>query len=124
MTCLDPQVSKQTIIKGEDKKLNVRLVSADSGDPFDLTGATEIVAVLPATDLPFYLEKKLSLSEIEVASAQGGRMYVKLLPADTNKLAVDDAASFEIRVTVAGVETRVQLLQALKIVDSLFPTAP
>lgn len=124
MNCLELTPQTETVVQGQDLSLNVRLVTADPGDPFDLTSASEIVAVFASTQAPLYIEKKLSMSQITIASAAGGRFLVLLSPADTNLFPINAQASFEVRVTIAGKITTIQFLNALNVVASLFPTAP
>ena len=122
--CLEPAPVTQTVIQGENKSLNVRLVNADDNDPYDLTLATEIIAVFPSTAAPLYVEKKLSLSQVVLTNAGAGKMMINLTPADTNLLPIGTAVSFEVRVTSGGSITSIQLLGVLNVVASLFPTAP
>ena len=122
LTCLDRELPIATIIQGEDKTLNVRLYNPD-GTPYDVTQATEIVCIFAATNPAGYIEKKLSLSGVTIQSGPGGWILPHLVPADTALLTVGAQQSFEVWVTIAGLVTKVQFLNSLNVVASLFPLA-
>ena len=123
--CLEQEQTVQTVVQGANQTLNVRLVDATSGDPLDLSNVGEIVAVFPSTQAPLYFEKKYSMApQITIASAAGGRILILLSPADTMLLTPGASISFEVRITIAGIVSAVQLISQLNVVPSLFPTAP
>ena len=109
-----------TIYLGEDKTLNFRLTDDKTKNPFDLTSATEVIAIFPVSSgLP--IQKKKSLNELVVVSAVGGRFDVALSSADTARLELGAVVAVEIRITIATLLTIVQIPQALNVVPSLFP---
>lgn len=122
--CLDQQATTQSIIQGSSQSLNVRLVDGSTGDPMDLSNAGEIVAIFASPVDPGYIEKKKSTNQIAIASATGGRIMILLSPADTMALTPGPTMSFEVRVTISGVVSAVQILNSLNVIASLFPTAP
>lgn len=123
-SCLDPApVQIPTIVTGEDKNVDVRLTNSISGDPFDLTSATEIDAIFLKND-GTCLHKKLSLSEIVILSALGGKFQIILTAADTEDLALspdNGYSNIEIRITIASKITIVLLKNVIKVVPKLFP---
>lgn len=122
-SCLDP-ITKlpPEIIQGEDETIDVRLTSAVTGDPFDITGATELEAKFLNFDgtIKSY---KLSLSEIAVISGLGGHLRITISRASSLLLkpsASSGLSSFELYVTIAGKVTIVQFVNAVKIKAKLF----
>lgn len=108
------------IIRGENKLITVTLVDV-TNQPIDLTGVTEVDAVFLKED-GSCLHKKLSLAEITLISEPGGKFSIILLPADTQllKLSSDEYSDIEIRYTIAGVITYVQLKGVIQVIGSLF----
>jgi hypothetical protein len=121
--CLESTPQPEEIIQGGDKLLQIKLWDVANKKPYDLTSATEVVAILPITASPTYLEKRLSLSQVTVDSAVLGEATIILGPSDTSSLTPGANISFEVRITIAGKVQPVQFLQALNVVPSLFPTA-
>ena len=123
---LDPTAqfpSVPVVIQGEDKTLGIRLKSSTSGDPYDLTAATEIEAVFLKTDNTC-LHKKLTTGGIVLVSGPGGYFQVLLTDTETPLLALSPVAgysSIEIRVTIGGKVNYVQLVDSMQVVASLFP---
>jgi hypothetical protein len=119
------QIAAVLVYQGEDRNLNFRLADQNTGDSFDLTGATEIDVVFPTVTNITYpngcLHKKLSLSQVTIINAGGGKFSVALTATDTNAILVSDAVAVEIRVTIAGFLTVVQIPEAFSLQPSLFP---
>ena len=98
MTCPEPGTA--TLYVGEDKDLILRLILCPSKIPYDLSvigGGDELTAKFKAAD-GTCLEKKLSLSEIEILSAIAGQIKVKLTAADTILLEPGEKKSFEVEI--------------------------
>ena len=114
------------IIQGQDKVLQVVLKSQQSGNPVDITSASEIEAIFLNTD-GTYTEKKLSTGGISVISGPGGNFQIALSPSDTQAMAVSTGGAFsdiEIHVTIASKVSIVILTGAVNILARRFPTAP
>lgn len=110
------------IYKGENKTLTIVLTDIHN-QPIDITGVTEIEALFLKDDNTV-LHKKLSLSEVVLISAPGGKFSILLLPADTSLLKVDATDTYsdiELRYTIAGSITYVQLTNSIQVKNSLFP---
>jgi hypothetical protein len=115
-----------TVIMGSDKSLDIKLVSELSGDPFDMTAATEIMAILLNADGSF-LERKMTTSGIVLVSGPGGHFQIVLTAANTTLLQaspVDCLSNIEIHIVIAGLTTIVLLKNSVKIIPRLYPTAP
>lgn len=126
---LDPlQPFIPEIFRGEDLSLPVTLPNDQfSGDPVDLTSATEIEAVLVNADGASYVTKKLSLSGITLVRAAIGRFEINFLVADTSGLALSAAPGdigLRISWVIAGKTSIVNLNNFCTITERLFPSAP
>ena len=115
-----PQKRKQ-IIQGSDTRLTIRLVT-EEGEPMDLTGATEIKAILPnATGTtPARLEKTLSGGSIIALSSGGGKIQVDLTSTETRGLLIGVDLGLEVRVTIGGKVTIVQIPSAVDVIAPLY----
>ena len=82
------------LVQGEDK--TITLMFKMSGEPFDMTGTTEIEARFPGANEP--VSKKLSQSGVSVINAAGGKVAVTLDDQDTLLLKVGERQSFEVLV--------------------------
>ena len=107
-----------TVYQGENKTLNFRLVDERTKNPFDLTLATEIEAIFPTTAGPSLIKLK-SLSQVIVINAVGGRFDVPLVPTETAGLQLGEVVPVEIRVTIAGLISIIQIPQALNVAPSI-----
>ena len=90
------------IIQGEDRVINV-YVKEESGKPYDLTGFTEVEAVLKGTSGDISITE--TADEIDVASAEGGHLQLKLTDTVTGDLKLG-TASFELIID-KGTERRI-----------------
>ena len=114
------------IYQGADKTLDIFLTSQTSGDPVDITAATEIEAIFLNTDGTF-LEKKLTTAGIAIISGPGGHFQIYLAAADTALLAVSASGGYsdvEIHLVIGGKTTIVVLSNAVNILARRYPTAP
>lgn len=120
------QKSVPVIVRGEDIVLDVFLTKDNSNQPFDLTLATQIVAVLPNQEgsSPLFLEKTLTGGGIVVVSGPGGNFQILATAAQTKILAVNEATSLDVRLTIGGKLTIVVIQNAINIVDPAYPAAP
>ncbi len=113
------------LYQGEDKNIVVRLSDQATGDSFDLTGATEIQVVFPVTVSQTYpngcLHKALTDGSVTILNAGGGKLNVRLSAAESILLVTGNQIGIEVRVTIAGFLTVVQIPNALSILPSLFP---
>ena len=80
------------IVQGYDKDFFVELFYLDSELPYDLTGATEIVAAFPGVSAPVLA--KLTLATVAVEGAPGaGRIKVKATAALSALMLPDPSGS-------------------------------
>lgn len=120
------QKTVPVIVRGEDVVLDVYLTQDNSNQPFDLTLASQIMAVLPNQEgnSPAFLEKTLTGGGITLVSGPGGHFQVTATAAESKVLAVNEATSLDIRITIAGKLTIVVIQNAINIVDPAYPAAP
>jgi hypothetical protein len=102
-----------TIVQGEDRTLNL-VVKTSEGEPFDLTGATEIDARFMNEDRTV-LSKLLSLNKVVINEAKLGKLSVILAAAETALMKAGERQSFEVHITIGGEVRIVQYLQNLTI---------
>lgn len=123
---LDPCRPKvATVILGEDQPVSVTLVDSTTKLPFDLSSATEIIALFQNLDLSI-LQKKKSTGGIVLLSGPGGAFQILLTAAETALLApspTNGYSDLEVKVTIAGKLTIIQLPQSLKVLPRIFPSA-
>lgn len=123
MSCLDPKKdAKPKVVQGEDKVLTVQLKDPKTKVFTDITGVTEITAILLNTDGSF-LQKKLSTSGIVVLNALAGKFQILLSTAETALLALTPVGSYsniEVRFVIASKTTIVQLEDSIEVVAKLF----
>lgn len=135
-SCLDPKKPAPVpqIVIGEDKTLGVQLTDATTKSGFDLSGATEIVAILLNADNT-YLQLKLSLSQIVVINNPVGLMQIIVTAAQSALLALSPIlipgagdvqpvygySNIELHITIASKVTIVQLPDSIQVVQTLFP---
>lgn len=118
---------KLTLIRGTDRKFGVKITkdtsnSATSGDPFDLTGATEIRALFGKED-GTVLVKTLTAEAIEITDELYGKISISLTDTETGSLKVGEAQSFEIEIHVGPDLSIVQFKEVLDVVDRIFTGA-
>jgi hypothetical protein len=125
MNCLDPKApSKPKIIKGEDKVITIQLSDPKTKDFIDITSATEIIVLFLNQD-DTVLQKKLSLSQVVLLSGVAGKFQVILPLADTllmKATPTDGQSDVEVRLTIAGKLTIVELPDSIVVTPKLFPT--
>lgn len=115
-----------TVVAGEDKTLDVKIKSCITGDPIDLSSATEITAIFLNADGTF-LECKLSLSAIVLVSGQGGHFQIILSAANSALLAQSVPPKYsdiEVQFVIASKKSIVILSNAVNIVPRRYPQAP
>lgn len=115
-----------TVIAGEDKFLDIRLINQTSKNPVDLSAASEIEAILLNADNT-YLEKKLSTGGITLISGPGGNFQINLAASETALLALspsDSASDIEIHFTIGGKLSIVILTASVNILSRRYPSAP
>jgi len=116
-------VSQVTIVMGADIQFAVRVVSNPSGDPFSLTGVTDIHAI-------FQNDPALAQAPIEVTMGQNqvtpdatiqGKVNITLTQAQTAQLLAGDSQSFELLLIFGSTRYIVEFVGALNVVARLFP---
>jgi hypothetical protein len=120
--CNDCDPSAPLVYLGEDSTLSVRLVNKTTKDPFDLSVASEIEAILPNEDGTL-LVKKLSTSGIVIISASGGHLQVVLSASETSLLAASINGGYsdiEIDLTISGKKKFVTIKNAVQILPKRY----
>lgn len=115
-----------TIYKGEDKNLDFKVLSELTGDPIDISGASEIVAIFPQSASTF-LEKKLSTAGIVLISGPGGRFQVQISAAESANLLASELGKYtdvEVHLTLAGKVSIIVFSQAISVLERRYPAAP
>jgi len=82
-------VTNISIVKGEDRTINLKIVDTE-GEPYDLTGYTEITAKFPTTSGTALTKTYSASGGITVTSAEAGRLAIALTDTDTALLLSDD----------------------------------
>lgn len=107
-------MNQTTIYQGSDRTLRLMLRSKDSGEPFDLSGASEIKAIFKGSSA--LVEKTLTGGDVSVVSPSGaGIIDVDLAAADTNALYEGPRQTFELEITISGDVTVVVFSEALNV---------
>jgi hypothetical protein len=108
------------IIRESDREFSVRIEIKSSGDPFDLTGASQIKAYFPKPD-GTALEINMNPSNsIVILNAMGGKIKIALSEAETALLNVGEAQSFEVEIQIGTITSIVQFVEALNVIDRVF----
>jgi hypothetical protein len=114
------------IIRGSDRSFIVRVAysepdnSSEVGEPFPLTGSSEISISFPKSD-GAVLTKTLTGGAVTILNANTGKLKVWLSTADTASLKTGEGLSFELKIVIASVTSIVQFLESLNVIDDLFP---
>lgn len=109
---------ENVIDQGGDTPLNFALTDCN-GEPFDISDATEIWAIFPTLVTPPVV-RKLSLSQITVTNGGAGKFLCMM--SKTNALLLKTGLiDCEVRVTIGGEITAVQIIGKLTVIPSLFP---
>jgi hypothetical protein len=110
--------NKITIIRKEDRTLQLA-ISESSGQPYDLTGVTEIEIELDKED-GTTLELKYTDSEIAVVAAKAGTIAVTITDTQSADLLIGTAMDFQAAITIGGLIRRVQWTGLLTVVEETF----
>jgi hypothetical protein len=108
------------VIRGSDREFSIRIAIKESGEPFDLTGVTQILAYFPKEDGSALVKNMVSSGDIAVLSPTTGKIRVYLSETDTASLSVGEVQSFEIEVQIGGVTSIVQFVETLNVIDRVF----
>ena len=102
---LEPKdCKKPEVISGEDKVLTIQLKDYKAHEFYDLSGATEIIALFKNADSST-LQKKLTTAGIVMINALAGKFQIMLTAAETSLLAITPVGEYsdiELKVTVAS----------------------
>lgn len=105
------------IITGEDKIINIRLVSLSSGDPYDLSATSALSTCFLNADGS---ELSLSLgSGVTIVTAAAGKLSITLTSAETALLATLSDQTLELSITQNGLVTKTQIPNAYSVIDGL-----
>jgi hypothetical protein len=108
------------IIQGEDKILIVDLINGTTNEPFDLTGATEILCHFGGANPPLCVDETLSGGNVTIISPLLGKIQISLPAADTDNLATGTDLGFEVQITINGKVSIAQLLASIDVIAQLF----
>ncbi len=104
------------IIQGEDKTFNVTLRKED-GDPYDLTGATEIKFTFPGTSA--IQQISLTGTEVTVVNAELGKLQATINDTKSALLKVGEQQTFECQIDVGTARTKVKFEEQLTVESTL-----
>ena len=107
-----------TLIQGEDRILKIKILNSETGDPFDLTGATEIKAQFLKTDNTT-LEKLFTGGGVTIVEHLLGKLEIELGDADT-ALLKKGTQSFEVEIDKSGDIKIVQFEDSLIVKEQLY----
>lgn len=106
------------IYQSGDTRLNFNLQDCD-GEPFDISTATDIWVLFQTEEDPPVI---LKLSEDDVEVTNGGAGKFSCLMSKTNALLLKSGKiSCEVRITIGGEVTVVEIENQLTVSASLFP---
>jgi len=114
--------SSLNIIRGSDKTFTILVTisgGCNDGEPFDLTGASEIKALF-ANDDGSILTKTMTGGAITVLSATTGKISVTIPDPETALLAVGQSQSFELEIHIGPLINIVQFVGLLNVTDRVF----
>lgn len=104
------------IIQGGQKSFVVRLVDSETGDPYDLTAATEVETCFENDD---GTELMLNLAGgVTILNAIIGKIQISLTAAQTTALRVLQGGTLELAVTFAGDPVKIQIPLAYDVVQT------
>jgi hypothetical protein len=108
-----------TIVKGSDRTLSVRLQNPD-GSPFDLSTTTEIQANFLNDDLTILTLSSEDLgAPIEITVAQAGKLTISLEADETSLLKAQDPAPFSMVLTTSNGMLVVNIKDQLVVEDEV-----
>ncbi len=116
-TC-EPGPIQDTVIKGSDRTLTVRLVQDIDGNPFNLNGASLIEFRFRNADGTILSLKSTGVGNpVQIVSAAGGKLLCILTAAQTLLLASLIPSPFTIKVTQSAGLTLANLPTQLAVVE-------
>lgn len=109
------------IIQGEKQTVNINVKSKLTGQPFDFTGATEIVICFKSSSV--VIQKKLTDTDVSVVGdPKLGQLTTALQVADTDSLPVTQNGHIEIVETKAvGEVSKAQILDGFTVLAKICP---
>lgn len=110
--------NKIIIIREEDRTLQLA-ISESNGQPYDLTGVTEIEMQLENED-GSKLELKYTDSEISVVAAKAGTISVTITDTQSASLLVGTAMDFQVAITIGGLVRRALFQGLLTVIEETF----
>lgn len=116
MTC--GENTAVTIVKGEDRTLNVKLVTPQENgiyDPFDITGVTQIEARFKNADNTV-LSKLLTISGVLLVNAASGSISIVLTDTETALLKEGSRLGFHVIVDIGTTRRRINFDKSITVV--------
>lgn len=112
------------IIRGSDRSIVLSITKkppcdGECGDPFDLSGASQIKARFQKDD-GSVLEVSQTGGAINVLSPIAGKIKISLSDADTSSLNIGESQSFEVEIQIGTITSLTQLTGVLNVVERLF----
>lgn len=106
------------IVRGEDRKFNVRIRDAQTGDAYDLTAVTAIKAILKGDSTNVNITQ--AASEINIISpAVNGRIELIWSDSKTPLLKVGDAQTLEIEIDEGANKRILQIKKSIDVVNRI-----
>lgn len=104
------------VIQGEDKTFAVTLRKSQ-GDPYDLTGVTEITFCFPGETAVQTVT--LGASEVAIVNAVLGKITVTITDTKTALMKIGEDQTFECMIDVGTTRTKVKFTEQLNVFDSI-----
>lgn len=106
-----------SIFTGDAKTMSLRALYQETGQPVDLTAASEIVVNLPNADGSF-LQLKLSLSAVTVTSpAVLGNFTAVISAVQSALLNIGELQNFDVTFTISGNPFTVRYYGSLSVFE-------
>lgn len=104
------------IVKGEDKRIEVKLKDQATSDPYSLEGVTGIKALFPGGIIKDYVSGDPNSKVKILSDAILGHISIKLEEEDTNSLPIGQV-NFELEITKGDETIIVQFEKVLMVKD-------
>lgn len=109
-----------SIIRGTDREFVFKLLTKETNDPFDLTGASQIKVFFPKEDGSVLEKTMIPSGSVSIINAAHGKVRVMLDEIETASLNVGEAQSFEVEIQIGSITSIVQFFESLNVIDRVF----
>ena len=110
--------NKITIVKGEDRTLQLGILEPN-GNPYDLTGATEIIVGLENDDGTF-LQLKYTESKVSIVQAKAGTISATITATQSALLKAGNSMDFHAKITISSAVRKAIFEGLLNVIEKTF----